>query len=214
MPCIEASPSSLCIAKDFYSYASPMACYTLYPTAVLTAADARIQNCYPWEANSQGFAARLTTACTCRFQFGKGFPGCTPTPWTTPAADYASARAFGPQALSRCTTAPSPTVPKAPRAAAQRQFVSRAHERERYCTESPGPTQYDGVRGRGALGVQMQSRSATAPTFGFGSGSRFSQTAPQRRPRSRAAAWGWSMTPETTTEAHFCSPGPGKYRVQ
>lgn len=150
----------------------------------------------------------------CRYEIGKGFPGRVPTPWTTPAADYSTTVAIGPQVLSMQTTAPSPTVPKARRSAAERQFVSRAHATERFGAESPGPARYDGLRGRGALGPQMQSRAATAPAFGFGSGDRFSQAAPRRRVRSGAASWGWSTRPRNTTEAHFYGPGPGEYRVQ
>lgn len=110
--------------------------------------------------------------------------------------------------------APTPTVPKARRAAAERQFVSRGHARERLGAESPGPAVYDSVRGRCALGAQTQSRVATAPSHGFGSGSRFSQAAPRRRPRTRAAEWGWGTAPGSSTEAHFYGPGPGEYRRQ
>eukprot|EP00892_Ulva_mutabilis_P005897 jgi/Ulvmu1/367/UM001_0374.1 len=149
-----------------------------------------------------------------RYEVGKGFPGRTPTPWSTPAADYCSTQAMGQQTLSRCTTAPAPTVPKARRSAAQRQFVSRGHARERFGAESPGPALYDSTKGRAALGTQTQSRAATAPSFGFGSGDRFSQTAPRRRPQSRAAEWGWSSRPRNATESHFHGPGPGEYRVQ
>ena len=64
------------------------------------------------------------TLKVCRYAFGKGFPGLTPTFMDNPGAVYSSPAAIGTQQLSHKASAPRAAAVKSTRAAFLRQFVS------------------------------------------------------------------------------------------
>lgn len=91
----------------------------------------------------------------CRYAFGKGFPGLTPTFLGSPGAVYNSPAAIGTQQLSHKASAPRAAAVKSTRAAFLRQFVSHDQARVNYGREGPGPAFYEGRRGSGAVGSQV-----------------------------------------------------------